>query len=252
MKNYALNSEIIIKHLGLISYASSYKAMHDFTHNRNATTLDEIWVLEHPEIFTQGRAGKEEHILKTSSIPIFQSDRGGQVTFHGPGQLIIYPLINLKRYGLNIREFVTLLETSVINTLAKFSIEAYARKDAPGVYVDEISCLFSKNISNKTVGDSSLSNPGIVIDQSLDRFSSSSSEKKICSLGLKVSKGCTLHGLALNIDIDLTPFDYINPCGLLGMQMTSVANITKNIPDKQAITNTLINELLRALQSPLC
>lgn len=209
------DKNLVIKDLGIIDYAISNQDMHSFTETRNDETQDEIWFVEHHSIFTQGRAGKPEHILKDSHIPIFYSDRGGQVTYHGPGQIILYPLINLKKRGLNIREFVSILENTVINSLSDLNIEAYARKDAPGVYVK----------------------------LPASRVNSISKEAKICSLGLKVSKGCTLHGLALNYDNDLTPFEYINPCGLMGMEMTSLEKLVPTLPSKARIKSMLINSL---------
>ena len=142
-----------------------------FTDSRDDTTPDEIWLVEHLPVFTQGR-GKAEHLLMTGDIPVIQSDRGGQVTYHGPGQQVMYVLLNLKRRKLGVRELVTLLEQTVVNTLAEYGIDAHPRADAPGVYVGEM---------------------------------------KICSLGLRIRKGCSFHGLALNINMDLTPFQRINP-----------------------------------------
>jgi len=157
--------------------------MHDFTDRRDDTTPDEIWLVEHLPVFTQGQAGKAEHLLMTGDIPVIQSDRGGQVTYHGPGQQVMYVLLNLKRRKLGVRELVTLLEQTVVNTLAEYDIDAHPRADAPGVYVGEM---------------------------------------KICSLGLRIRKGCSFHGLALNINMDLAPFQRINPCGYAGMEMTQM------------------------------
>lgn len=174
---------ILIRHLGLQPYEPVSLAMHQFTDTRDETTPDEIWLVEHNPVFTQGQAGKAEHLLATGDIPVIQSDRGGQVTYHGPGQQVMYVLLNLKRRKLGVRELVTLLEQCVVNTLATLDIDAHARPDAPGVYVGE---------------------------------------DKICSLGLRIRKGCSFHGLALNINMDLTPFLRINPCGYAGMKMTQV------------------------------
>ncbi|WP_333893074.1 lipoyl(octanoyl) transferase LipB [Atlantibacter subterraneus] len=175
---------ILIRQLGLQPYAPVSQAMHDFTDTRDADTPDEIWLVEHQPVFTQGQAGKAEHVLMPGDIPVIQSDRGGQVTYHGPGQQVMYVMLNLKRRKLGVRDLVTLLEQTVVNTLAELDIEAHPRADAPGVYVGE---------------------------------------KKICSLGLRIRKGCSFHGLALNINMDLAPFLRINPCGYAGMEMTQVS-----------------------------
>jgi len=175
--------KILVRHLGLQPYEPVSQAMHDFTDTRDDTTPDEIWLVEHLPVFTQGQAGKAEHLLMTGDIPVIQSDRGGQVTYHGPGQQVMYVLLNLKRRKLGVRELVTLLEQTVVNTLAEYGIDAHPRADAPGVYVGEM---------------------------------------KICSLGLRIRKGCSFHGLALNINMDLTPFQRINPCGYAGMEMTQM------------------------------
>ncbi|AFJ47806.1 lipoyl(octanoyl) transferase LipB [Shimwellia blattae] len=177
---------LIIRQLGRQPYGPVSRAMHDFTDTRNDTTPDEIWLVEHEPVFTQGQAGKAEHLLAPGDIPVIQSDRGGQVTYHGPGQQVMYVLLNLKRRKLGVRELVTMLEQTVVNTLATLGIDAHARADAPGVYVGE---------------------------------------RKICSLGLRIRRGCSFHGLALNIDMDLTPFLRINPCGYAGMEMTQVSRL---------------------------
>jgi len=171
---------LIIRNLGLVDYTSTWQRMQQFTDQRDDNTIDEIWLLEHPPVFTQGQAGKAEHLLFPGDIPVVQVDRGGQVTYHGPGQLVAYVLLNIKRRNLGVRQLVNLIEQSIIATLAQNQVEAYAKADAPGVYVDE---------------------------------------KKVASLGLRVRKGCTFHGLALNVDMDLSPFSRINPCGYAGMQM---------------------------------
>ncbi|WP_410016105.1 lipoyl(octanoyl) transferase LipB [Sodalis sp. C49] len=177
---------IIIRQLGLQPYDVVSQAMHVFTDRRDESTPDEIWLVQHPQVFTQGQAGKAEHILAPGTIPVIQSDRGGQVTFHGPGQQILYVLLNLKRRRLGVRQLVTLLEETVVETLGRFAIAARARADAPGVYVND---------------------------------------DKICSLGLRIRKGCSFHGLALNIAMDLSPFLRINPCGYAGLRMTQVSDL---------------------------
>jgi len=201
---------ILIRNLGLQPYAPVSQEMHDFTDRRDDDTPDEIWLVEHPPVFTQGQAGKAEHVLAAGDIPVIQSDRGGQVTYHGPGQQVMYVLINLKRRKIGVRELVTLLENTVIDTLAQLDIVANARPDAPGVYVDG---------------------------------------KKICSLGLRIRKGCSFHGLALNIDMDLAPFMRINPCGYAGMEMTQVSKLVENA-SMDKIRTILIQHFLALLNNP--
>lgn len=202
--------KILIRNLGLQPYEPVSQAMHDFTDTRTDATPDEIWLVEHYPVFTQGQAGKAEHVLAAGDIPVIQSDRGGQVTYHGPGQQVMYLLINLKRRKLGVRELVTLLEQTVINTLGVQGVEARARADAPGVYVQE---------------------------------------KKICSLGLRIRKGCSFHGLALNINMDLTPFLRINPCGYAGMEMTQLSHFQPDV-NMDKIRAQLISNILALLNYP--
>lgn len=169
-----------IRHLGKQDYESVWHAMQYYTDTRNSESPDELWIVEHPPVFTQGQAGKSEHILNAGDIPVIQVDRGGQVTYHGPGQLVVYPLLDIKRSKVGVRQLVTHIEQSIVDMLAKYDINAYAKADAPGVYVDE---------------------------------------RKIASLGLRIRKGCSFHGLALNVDMDLAPFRRINPCGYAGLEM---------------------------------
>lgn len=182
--------------------------MQDFTKSRNDKTEDEIWIVEHPPVYTLGRNGKKEHILQESDIPIVNVDRGGQVTYHGPGQLVIYVLLDLHRRKLGIRELVTLIEKSIIQLLEKYAIKAYSDRKAPGVYID--GC-------------------------------------KIAALGLRVSKGRTTHGLSLNIDMDLTPFNAINPCGYKGLIITQCKDhgINENMQH-------LAGQLIEILKANLC
>ncbi|SAA78508.1 octanoyltransferase [Enterobacter hormaechei] len=202
--------KILVRHLGLQPYEPVSQAMHDFTDRRDDTTPDEIWLVEHLPVFTQGQAGKAEHLLMTGDIPVIQSDRGGQVTYHGPGQQVMYVLLNLKRRKLGVRELVTLLEQTVVNTLAEYDIDAHPRADAPGVYVGEM---------------------------------------KICSLGLRIRKGCSFHGLALNINMDLAPFKRINPCGYAGMEMTQMRQwVDTATPDN--IRPVLLKNFLALLNNP--
>ena len=180
------NTDLVVRQLGLQDYQEIWHKMQEFTDNRNAETTDEIWLVEHHPVFTQGQAGKPEHLLQHSDIPVVQSDRGGQITYHGPGQQVMYVLIDIKRHEhLNVRQLVTALEQSVVKTLADYGIEGYPKPDAPGVYIDG---------------------------------------KKICSLGLRIRKGCSFHGLAFNINMDLNPFHYINPCGYAGLEMCQLAD----------------------------
>ncbi len=179
---------MISRSLGLVEYAPTLEAMRQFTQGRNAETPDELWLLEHPPVFTQGQAGKPEHILLAGNIPVVQSDRGGQVTYHGPGQAVVYVLVDITRLGYGVRNFVTRIETAMVATLAGYGIAAYADRDAPGVYVD------------------------------INR-----QRHKIGSLGLRVREGRSYHGLSLNVDMDLAPFSRINPCGYAGLPMTQLS-----------------------------
>ena len=184
----------IVRFLGSQPYQSTFERMQAFTNERTADTPDEVWVLEHEPVFTQGQAGKEEHLLNPGDIPVVQVDRGGQVTYHGPGQLVIYLLLDLKRNSLGVRDLVTRMEEAVVELLASQGVEAAPKPDAPGVYVEG---------------------------------------RKICSLGLRVRRGCSFHGLALNIDMDLEPFLRINPCGYAGLEMTQLAQLTDKVEISQ-------------------
>jgi len=175
-----------IRDWGRADYASVWQSMRAFTDERTAQSADEIWRVEHPPVFTLGQAGKPEHVLDAGDIPLVQSDRGGQVTYHGPGQIVIYPLLDLRRHQLGARRLVTLLETSVVAWLADLGIHAAARADAPGVYVDQA---------------------------------------KIAALGLRIRRGCSYHGVAVNVAMDLTPYQRINPCGYAGMAVTDLRSL---------------------------
>ena len=179
---------LLIRHLGRQPYEPVWAAMKEFTDRRDGDTPDELWLVEHDPVFTQGLAGKPEHVLNPGNIPIVQTDRGGQVTYHGPGQVVAYPLLNLKRLGLGVRCLVDRLEQSVIDVLAGQGIEGQRREGAPGVFVDQA---------------------------------------KIASIGLKVRRDCTYHGLAFNVDMDLSPFALINPCGFAGLAMTDLGRLTE-------------------------
>ncbi|MGY0617242.1 lipoyl(octanoyl) transferase LipB [Vibrio sp. FJH11] len=202
-----MQHQLVVKRLGRQDYEPVWKAMHEFTDQRTEETCDEVWLVEHNPVFTQGQAGKAEHLINTGDIPVVQSDRGGQVTYHGPGQLVAYFLINLRRKKLGVRDLVTNIENLVINTLKAYNIDSAARPDAPGVYVDG---------------------------------------KKICSLGLRIRKGCSFHGLALNVNMDLTPFLRINPCGYEGMEMVQVSQLGG--PDNvESVEKQLVQELVTLL-----
>ena len=176
--------------LGLRDYSACWQEMAAFTEARDDASADELWFVQHPPVFTLGKNGKPEHILDAGDIPVVHSDRGGQVTYHGPGQLVVYTLLDLRRRNLGVRAAVSLLEQSVIDTLAQFGIASKARPEAPGVYVNDA---------------------------------------KIAALGLRVRKGCCFHGLSLNIDVDLAPFSRINPCGYQGLAVTRLADLRADI-----------------------
>lgn len=207
----AQNLEVI--NLGLQDYAATWQAMTEFTNQRTPETGDQLWLVEHPPVFTQGQAGKAEHLLFPGDIPVVQSDRGGQVTYHGPGQLVAYPLLDLRRLKLGVRELVTQIEQTIIATLAHYGIESTAKSDAPGVYVK---------------GD------------------------KIASLGLRVRRGCSFHGLALNVDMDLAPFGRINPCGYQGLAMTQVRDLIPAPPTLAQVQDQLVTEFARKLGCETC
>jgi lipoyl(octanoyl) transferase len=201
----------VIKQLGKQDYPQVWQDMQDFTQSRDEKTPDELWVVEHPPVFTLGRNGKEEHILQKTDIPIIKVDRGGQVTYHGPGQLVIYFLLDLHRRKLGIRQLVTLIENCLVDLLAHYNVEAYSDKKAPGVYVNK---------------------------------------QKIAALGLRVSKGRTTHGLSLNIDMDLSPFQSINPCGYENLEVTQCKNL--GIEDNlSVIADRLVNLIEVALKRSL-
>ncbi|WNC71257.1 lipoyl(octanoyl) transferase LipB [Thalassotalea psychrophila] len=200
---------LVIRQLNSMDYEKVWHAMQDFTDTRDDTVDDELWLVEHPPVFTQGQAGKEEHLLMPGDIPVVKVDRGGQVTYHGPGQQVIYFMINLRRRKMGVRELVTLIENGIVNALAQYNIDAAAKPDAPGVYVDG---------------------------------------KKIASLGLRVRKGCSFHGLAINVNMDLSPFLRINPCGYAGLEM--IQTIDLNGPDNVAeIGNALVEQLQQLLNA---
>ena len=199
--------------LGLQDYASSWQAMTEFTNQRTPDTPDQLWLVEHSPVFTQGQAGKAEHLLFPGDIPVVQTDRGGQVTYHGPGQLVAYPLLDLRRLKLGVRDLVTAIEQTIVNTLAEYSIEAYPKPDAPGVYV---------------------------------------AGNKIASLGLRVRRGCSFHGLALNVAMDLAPFQRINPCGYEGLAMTQMKDLLAKPPTLAEVQTQLTAQFARKLGYETC
>ncbi|AOM02040.1 lipoyl(octanoyl) transferase LipB [Cobetia marina] len=206
---------IHVHHLGVLPYEEVWSAMRDFTDTRSPEAPDELWVVEHAPVFTQGQAGKPEHLLMPGDIPVVQTDRGGQVTYHGPGQLVLYPLLNVKRGGIGVRQLVTALEETVVAALAEHGIEAYPRPDAPGVYVKKSA-------------------------QRMDDPRRSMEEAKIASLGLRIRRGCSFHGVAINLDMDLAPFGRINPCGYAGMAMTQLRDLTREPVDLAAERDRLV------------
>ena len=202
-----------IKALGMVDYESTWRAMQSFTDERTADTLDEIWLVQHPPTYTQGQAGKPEHLLNPTDIPVVKIDRGGQITYHGPGQIVAYLLLDLRRWKINVRELVRLMEQAVIDLLAEYGVAAEGRVDAPGVYV----------------GDA-----------------------KIAALGLKIKKSCSYHGLSFNVDMDLSPFDNINPCGYEGLRVTQAVELGITVPleELQAqLTQNLVHGLQRHLDA---
>ena len=198
---------LLIRNLGLQNYETSWYDMQRFTLERNADTADELWIVEHFPVYTLGLNGKREHLLNTGNIPVINSDRGGQVTYHGLGQLVIYTLLDIKRLNLGIRQLVTILELAMISALAEYGIIAVSRADAPGVYVND---------------------------------------RKIGSIGLRIKKNCSYHGLSLNNDMDLRPFDHINTCGYSDLKVTQIADLGVTISSHQ-LANSVIQAITTAL-----
>lgn len=196
-------NKLIVRDLGLQEYQPVWQAMQDFTANRDETTPDELWCLEHPPVFTMGLNGKDEHLLNIKNIPVINIDRGGQVTYHGPGQLVIYTLIDLARLNIGVKDLVNSIEKAIITLLKKNDINALGKEGAPGVYVEE---------------------------------------KKIAALGLRIKRNKSYHGLSLNINMDLSPFQQINPCGYAGMAVTQLKNLKDDV-DSEKIKLDLISLL---------
>jgi lipoyl(octanoyl) transferase len=202
----------VIKHLGLVPYLPTYQAMQDFTAARNSDTPDELWVCEHPPVFTQGLAGHEDHLLAPGDIPVVPTNRGGQVTFHGPGQVVAYPLIDLKRGGYYVKEYVYRIEDAVIRTLAHFGVTGHRVSGAPGIYVRLDDPHSHAMLTQRPQKDAN-KNPDFA------------GLGKIAALGIKVSRHCTYHGVALNVAMDLSPYQRINPCGYQGLQTVDLSTI---------------------------
>ncbi len=189
---------IVVHHFGEVAYTDTWQKMQDFTSSRNQNTADELWFLQHPPVYTMGKNARPEHLLAPDTIPIVNVDRGGQVTYHGPGQLVVYTLLDLKRLKLGVRELVTLIEKTLIELLDGYGITANAKSEAPGVYVNNA---------------------------------------KIAALGLRIRKGCSFHGLALNVDMDLEPFSRINPCGYEGLEITQLKDFIQDIKIDEVAVN---------------
>jgi lipoyl(octanoyl) transferase len=194
-------SAVLRRELGLVAYEPTLQAMQDFTDARSPEDPDQLWLLQHPRVFTQGQAGKPEHVLAPGDIPVIKVDRGGQVTYHGPGQWVLYLMLDLRRRGWGVRDLVDTIERSIVLLLGEYGIDAVPRPEAPGVYVGAA---------------------------------------KIASLGLRVRRGCSYHGLSLNVDMDLEPFGRINPCGHRGLEVTSMARLLPGAVDLDAVGRRLL------------
>jgi lipoyl(octanoyl) transferase len=206
-ERFEVSTNLLVRQLGLQPYHTTWQAMQNYTDTRTASSPDQLWLLEHPPVFTLGQAGKTEHLLDPGEIPVIKTDRGGQVTYHGPGQLVAYLLLDLRRARIGVRTLVSHLEQTVISLLAEYGITAAARRDAPGVYI---------------------------------------AERKIASLGLRVRRGCSFHGLSLNVDMDLAPFKRINPCGYPGLSVTQLVD-QQVVADMTTIAGQFSQHLAKAL-----
>ena len=207
---------MLLRALGRVEYLPTFEAMQDFTEARTADTPDELWVCEHPPVFTQGIAGRDDHLLAPGDIPVVKTNRGGQVTFHGPGQVVVYPLIDLKRAGYFVKEYVYRIEDAVIRTLDHFGVTGHRVAGAPGIYVrldDPTSHALLPQRPQKKLPDQTKSDPDFT------------DLGKIAALGIKVSRHCTYHGVSLNVAMDLLPFQRINPCGYQGLRTVDLSTI---------------------------
>lgn len=201
---------VLPRWLGCADYESTWRKMQRFTDERSADTADELWFLEHPPVYTQGLAGRAEHARATGDIPVVQIDRGGQITYHGPGQLVVYPLVDVRRLGLSVRALVSALESAVVDTVASWGIEAYPRADAPGVYVEG---------------------------------------RKLASIGLRIRRGACYHGMALNVAMDLQPFQRIDPCGYAGLEVVDLQRLGIHVSVAE-VAERLLPNVLRTLRLP--
>jgi lipoyl(octanoyl) transferase len=199
--------KLIVRNLGIQEYEPVWREMQNFTAERDANTADEFWILEHPPVFTMGLNGKDKHLLNTADIPVINIDRGGQVTYHGPGQLVLYTLLDLERLKIGVKELVAIIETAIINTLKQYGIQAQSKENAPGVYVEGA---------------------------------------KIAALGLRIKKNKSYHGLSLNVDMNLTPFQFINPCGYENLAVTQLKTLLPQI-DLNSVNMNLITHLSQLL-----
>lgn len=200
--------DINIRYQGLQEYSTCWQKMQDYTLSRNSYSADEIWIVEHPSVFTQGLNGKPEHLLQVTDIPVVNTDRGGQITYHAPGQLVIYTLIDIKRRQLGVRQLVTIIELAMIDALSQYGLTALAKAEAPGVYIEN---------------------------------------RKIGSVGLRIKKGCSYHGLSLNNHMDLSPFNDINPCGYQGLQVTQLADLGVDVKTNE-LAIPVLNSIIIALE----
>ena len=219
------------KLLGKVEYLPTFEAMQAFTAQRHASTPDELWICEHPPVFTQGLAGKAEHLLVPGNIPVIASNRGGQVTYHGPGQVVAYPLINLQRAGYYVKEYVFKLEEAVIRTLSALGVTGHRVRSAPGIYVRLADPFSHARLVTAGPGEDPFKGLG-----------------KIAALGIKVSRHCTYHGLALNVNMDLSPYSRINPCGYAGLPTVDLSTIGVSITWDEAAG--VLTRHLNALLTP--
>jgi lipoyl(octanoyl) transferase len=201
-----MSATLRVCRLGRRGYEPVWRAMQSFTDTRDDDTVDELWLVEHPPVFTQGQAGKAEHVLAPGDIPVIPVDRGGQVTYHGPGQIVAYPLVDLKRLGVGVKQFVHRIEEAIIRVLARYGVQGERVEGAPGIYV---------------------------------------AGAKIASLGLRVRRGCSFHGLAFNVDMDLEPFSRINPCGFAGLEVIRLSDLAA--VEFRAVEDHLVRELAEQL-----